>query len=98
MPGFKAAARPAAMDLDKLAAHSKFFDHLVDLVPAKYYLDGGQETVRRGGQREGGSRHLGRRRSGSCTRRRLFASLLPCTAPCLAKTTCGQTNLYCRSI
>jgi hypothetical protein len=34
------------MNAKALAAHSKFFDHLVDLVPAKYYLDGAQaETV-----------------------------------------------------
>lgn len=46
-PGFRAAApSPAAMDAAALAAHSRFFDHLVDLVPAKYYLDGGSEQVR----------------------------------------------------
>ena len=44
-PGPKAAAAHAAMDV---TAHSKFFDHLVDLVPAKYYLNAGNEDqVRR---------------------------------------------------
>ncbi|PRW58169.1 surfeit locus 6-like protein [Chlorella sorokiniana] len=28
-----------------LRAHSRFFDHLVDLVPAKYYLDSGEDKV-----------------------------------------------------
>lgn len=37
-----------AMDAEQLAAHSRFFDSLVDLVPAKYYLDAGQDDrVRR---------------------------------------------------
>jgi hypothetical protein len=44
-PGPKAAAAHATMDM---AAHSKFFDHLVDLVPAKYYLNAGNDDqVRR---------------------------------------------------
>ena len=36
----------ADMAVQGLGAHSRFFDHLVDLVPAKYYL-GTDETVRR---------------------------------------------------
>lgn len=35
----------------ELSAHSRFFDHLVDLVPAKFYLSTGDEKV--GSRREG---------------------------------------------
>lgn len=31
-----------------LKAHARFFDLLVEAVPAKYYLDAGEEKVRRG--------------------------------------------------
>lgn len=35
-------------NMQNLAAHSKFFDTLVDRVPAKYYVDSGaDEKVRR---------------------------------------------------
>ncbi len=40
-----------------LSQHSKFFDHLVELVPAKYYLDAGaDEKVGCGDCREAGLR------------------------------------------
>lgn len=42
------------MDAEQLAAHSRFFDSLVDLVPAKYYLDAGQDDRVRGSGRRGG--------------------------------------------
>lgn len=48
-PGFKATGSGGSMDAAALAAHSRFFDHLVDLVPAKYYLDSGEDKASAGG-------------------------------------------------
>ena len=46
--GTLAAALPrtaAAAAARRRRAHSRFFDNLVDLVPAKYYLDSGEDKV-----------------------------------------------------
>lgn len=51
-----------------LKAHARFFDLLVEAVPAKYYLDAGEEKVRR----ECAA-------SPSC--RRLLAAARPCCPP-----------------
>ena len=45
-PGLRKGSTAAAMDAEALHKTSRFFDSLVDLVPAKYYLDSGEEKVR----------------------------------------------------
>ena len=58
-PGLKATPSQSSDAMSALSAHSRFFDHLVELVPAKYYLDTGAEEKVGGGSRGEASQALG---------------------------------------